>query len=381
MDTTKAPVELIIGDGVQHYGATTTPDVRDHNLAAYVPINAATQPSSYYPNLDGIPHWMQNLLGACVGHAAGKARQVTSFHESGATKIIPYSARFLYAMAKCLDGNPNVQGTDPRVVAKILQKYGCATEATCPNDTTLSHEEYTYGGKLGNIPVAALNEAASNGSKISNYAFADITEAGLKAAIQFAGENKGGVFMCSEIDKNWWTAPNGVSSWAEKDILPLRVPNDPATLGGHETMPYAFDDSFAKHTFFGFNSWSDAWGQKGNYYASIQDWLPHITQIIVFFDVASDYTALGFNYTFAKSLKLGASGSDVVALQHALKIDGEFPMSTALTGYFGPTTLAAVNAFQLKYSADILLPNGLTAPTGFVGTSTIKKLNALFQMK
>ncbi len=57
-----------------HYGAILTPDSRDHKLEAYIPVVAKSQPVSYYPNLDGIPHWMQNKLGACVGHAAGKSQ-------------------------------------------------------------------------------------------------------------------------------------------------------------------------------------------------------------------------------------------------------------------------------------------------------------------
>ena len=381
METTQPPVQPFTSiAGVLNYGAYKTDDSRDHNLSAYVPMSIATA-EAYYPNLTGIPHWMQNKLGACVGHAAGKAKQVAKFHESGAETITPYSARFLYAMAKCLDGNPNTQGTDPRIVAKIMQKYGVATEATVPNDTTLDHTTYTYGGNINHVPAAAIAEAASNGSKISNYAFADITEAGLKAAIQFAGEHSGGVFMLINIDKNWWTDIHGVGSWAAKDILPLRVPTDAATLGGHETMPYAYDYSFAHPTFWGFNSWSDQWGDNGNYFATIKDWLPYIEQILVFFDLPSDYTALGFTYTFNSMLKYGMSGSDVVALQHALKIDGEFPATTPLSGYFGAATQAAVNMFQTKYASEILTPAGLTAPTGIVGSNMLKKLNALFQPK
>lgn len=388
--TPQNPIQPIKTATGQHYGAIATVDARDHALAAYTPLAAAGAPviESYYPNLTGIPFWMQNQLGACVGHAAGKAKQIASFHESGAVKITPYSARFLYAMAKCLDGMPNVQGTDPRIVAKIMQKYGVATEATCANDTLLDHSTYTYGGKLANIPVAAINEAASNGSKISNYAFADITVQGLKAAIQFAGENKGGVFMLTNIDKHWWTAPNGNSSWAKSDISPLHTPTDAATLGGHETVPVAFDTIGGRAQWVDFNSWSSAWcsttGQGtdgGSAMADMQSWLPYIEQIIVFFDIPSDYTALGFTYTFSKMLKQGQSGSDIVALQHALKIDGVFPQTTALTGYFGATTLAAVNAFQVKYAADILYPQGLSQPTGIVGSGMIAKLNSLFSPK
>jgi len=385
----RAPISLINPGTAQHYGAILTIDTRDHALAAYTPLAAAGAPlpEAYHPNLTGIPYWMQNQLGACVGHAAGKAEQVMKFHESGATVITPYSARFLYAYAKCIDGNPTVQGTDPRVVAKIMRDVGVATEATCVNDTTLSHASYTYQGNLAYIPAAAIADAGSNGSKISNFAFADITEAGLKAAIQFAGENRGGVFMLVDIDKNWWIDPvTGQATWDKAKLLPLRTPTDPATLGGHEVMPYAFDidPATGRSIFYIFNSWSSQWcssggaGTDGGFaWAYISDWLPHIRQIISTFDIPQTYVADNFTYTFKQSLKQGMSGSDVVALQHVLRIDGEFPSTTPLTGYFGTVTLAAVKAFQTKYASEILTPNGLTAPTGFVGASTLAKLNAL----
>ena len=385
-DTQIAP--QIIQDATgQHYGALLTFDARDHALAAYTTINAATQPISYFPNLEGIPYWDQNKLGSCVGHAAGKARQVMSFHEDGAATVTPYSARFLYAYAKCIDGNPTIQGTDPRVVAKILKSVGCATEATCQNNTLLDHSTYTYGGLLSAIPAAAITEANA-GRKISNYAFADVSEAGLKAAIQFAGEHQGGVFMLTNIDKNWWTDINGNTTWAAAGLFPLRPPTDAATLGGHETMPYAFDVKNGRTIIWDFNSWSNAWGSTTGYgtdggsaWFYLDEWLPHIKQIVVVFDIPMNYAALGFSYNFTKALSQGMGGSDVVALQHLLRIDGEFPEGVPFTGYFGPTTRAAVCAFQAKYASEILTPVGLAQPTGFVGVSTLKKLNGLSNSK
>lgn len=396
IDTTKPPVDLITTpDGLQHYGAMPTFDPRNHSLAAYTPLAAAGAPlpSSFYPNLDGIPHWMQNKLGACVGHAAGKACQCMKFTESGATKITAYSARFLYAMAKCLEGTPGYtqyprtasanDGTYPALVAQIMKVYGVATEATMPNDTTLDADTYCYNRNIKNIPAAAIAEAALN--KISNYAFADITEQGIKAAIQFAAENRGAVFMLTRIDKAWWTAPNGNTSWDKKDLLThfggLRTPSDAATMGGHETMPFAFDEANGRSFLVDFNSWSDAWCDGGNSKMDLADWLPFIVQIITVFDLPSTYVADNFKYNFTRALSRGSQGSDVVALQHCLRIDGEFPASTSFATNFGNVTEAAVKAFQVKYASEILTPQGLTQPTGIVGNATLKKLNALFGIK
>lgn len=388
-----APVNLHEHEGQLNYGAilNPTPDPRNHSLAAYTPILAdAELPAAFYPNIDGIPHWDQNKIGACVGHAAGKSKQIAGFQRDGI--IRPYSARFLYAMAKALEGTKQPEGdfrmfgrtatsndgTYPELVAKIMQKYGVALEADVPNDTHLSPDAYVYDRDLSKIP--GKEEAKRH--KISNYAFAPITEAGVKTAIKFAGENDGLVFMLTRIDKNWWTKPNGQSSWKPKDLFThfggLRPPSDPATLGGHETVPFAFDTKDGRAYVLDFNSWGDDWGDGGNAPLDLTDWLPHINQVITCVDLPVDYTAPGWSYTFKKALSKGMSGSDVVALQHALRIEGLFPAGVAFTGYFGDITFDAVKKFQSKYAADILTPVGLTQPTGFVGTQTLKKLNALF---
>jgi peptidoglycan hydrolase-like protein with peptidoglycan-binding domain len=54
-------------------------------------------------------------------------------------------------------------------------------------------------------------------------------------------------------------------------------------------------------------------------------------------------------------------------------------MSTNLpvTGVYNPATLAAVNAFQAKYSDEILSPWGIDTPTGLVYLSTLRKINLL----
>jgi hypothetical protein len=48
-----------------------------------------------------------------------------------------------------------------------------------------------------------------------------------------------------------------------------------------------------------------------------------------------------------------------------------------VTGFYGPLTLQAVNAFQTKYADDILTPWGLTRPTGIVYQTTIRKINMI----
>jgi hypothetical protein len=89
-------------------------------------------------------------------------------------------------------------------------------------------------------------------------------------------------------------------------------------------------------------------------------------------------------YLFTRDLKLGDSNIDVVELQKILNLDSATKVSLSglgstgnETNYFGYLTKQAVIRFQERYKKEILLPNGLSFGTGFVGVSTRKKLGNL----
>ncbi|MDB5194341.1 MAG: secreted agglutinin [Parcubacteria group bacterium] len=67
---------------------------------------------------------------------------------------------------------------------------------------------------------------------------------------------------------------------------------------------------------------------------------------------------------------------EVLKLQAFLKIFEGYNLD--LTGVYDQGTINAVNAFQLKYRADILDPWGLTGPTGYTYILTLKKVNELY---
>lgn len=88
---------------------------------------------------------------------------------------------------------------------------------------------------------------------------------------------------------------------------------------------------------------------------------------------------------FSRSLERGMRGEDVRLLQQVLNHLG-FTVDTTGVGspgqesdYFGQLTYDAVLRFQASYAEQILAPLGLTAPTGYVGPSTIAQLRLLLE--
>lgn len=88
---------------------------------------------------------------------------------------------------------------------------------------------------------------------------------------------------------------------------------------------------------------------------------------------------------FTRSLFAGMRGDDVRELQKFLNTDALTRVADAGAGslgnetdYFGPATKSALIKFQEKYRAEILIPAGLTAGTGFFGEKTRAKISVLW---
>lgn len=77
---------------------------------------------------------------------------------------------------------------------------------------------------------------------------------------------------------------------------------------------------------------------------------------------------------FIRPLDVGASGTDVTALQTFLAKDPAIYPEGLITGYFGPLTARAVGRLQIKYG---LIKNSTDPAAGYVGPKTRQLLNSL----
>lgn len=320
-------------------------------------------PDSCFLDVTQLPVWMQRQIGACVGHAWGKSQQYCEFIEDG--KVYPLSARFLYAMSKCLDGVPG-EGTFPRLTAKILQKYGCSTEATCPNDTTLDHETYVYNRKVENVPYEALVEAGK--FKIDGYAFSDTTEEGIKKAIYYAKKKRQGIVMLKRVGDTYWKDVNGNSTWDADKILPLRRPSQ--ITSGHEVFPIGYEYINGRLMIHFLNSWSDAWADHGKGRFYFDEWKDLVVEVMTSLDKSN----VPVN-TFKKDLYLGMSDPDVLLLQKLLNKNGYTIATTGPgspgkeTNFFGNLTRQAVIKLQKDYN--------IKPTVGYFGPITRQVANTL----
>ncbi len=91
-----------------------------------------------------------------------------------------------------------------------------------------------------------------------------------------------------------------------------------------------------------------------------------------------------FARNFLRSLRVGDYGEDVRFIKQILNLSPETQISqtgvnspTHEDAIFGTSTQASLIKFQNLYAKDILVPAGLSKPTGVAGSFTFKKINEL----
>ena len=97
---------------------------------------------------------------------------------------------------------------------------------------------------------------------------------------------------------------------------------------------------------------------------------------------------LPFTNSFTKYLHYRQTNTDIKRLQIFLKSDPDTKIAVSGAGspgketnFFGLLTKKAVIKFQEKYAKDVLVPWGFVKGTGYVGKTTLAKINELMKNK
>lgn len=306
-------------------GALKNPvDMRDIHLAAF---QAPTSlPIFYKSNIFVLGTENQLALGTCVWQAITKLVEYYNYQRTG--NVVKLSARSGYARSKQLDGIPLLQGTYPRIAAKIILEEGVATDDCVVDDSTLSHNQY--------VNVAFTEEVKANMKKntLPGYAFSAIN---FNAVCQAIFTN-GCVVGTLAVDANWY---QGII----KRVL--------QPLGYHYTLWHGFDTEgiYAK------NSWGPGWigtalGKvpgEGEFYFKWYDYEGQIFDVIAFTNIPKEIIDVvkNMNFHFIRNMKLGDRSYDVLELQKRLEKEGYWPLNVPKTDYYGAVTAQAVYKYQI----------------------------------
>ncbi len=314
-------------------------DVRD------VQLGKGTAPIyNFPPSLTNFGAWhapveYQQQTPSCGAHSGSSLKTIDD--------SLRYTPRFTWANIKSFDGMPIEWGTDIRSIFKSITKTGTLEFPLLGNDSSLPNERYV----APTITAAMKKNALSH----SGMGYGFIVDKSFKGIKQFISDH-GPAILLFRVGEEMWTAPNGQSSWAEKDILPLRPPK--TIVSGHFVVAHSYDE---KYIYF-LNSWSDSWGRKGHGYFGA-DYMPFVNDLGTLFP-------LSFTY----DLQQGMTDPDVKRLQVVLNKDSRTRVASAGAGspglettFFGSLTLDAVRRFQTLYS--------ITPVAGYVGPLTRAVLN------
>ncbi len=332
--------EKIEPHGFSNLGGQHKPtDTRDIKLGA-----AGAPVYNFPPTLRNEFAWGANVeyqqqTPSCGAHSGASLKSVLD--------VIRYTPRFTWADIKSFDQMPIDRGTDIRSIFKSVTKTGTLEFVYMGNNAALPNAQYTHPEI-----TQAMKTNASTHSGLGYGFITDLTFNGIK---QFLFDH-GPAVMLMRVGEEMWTAPSGVASWQEADILPMRPIKK--TVSGHFVVIHSYDE---KYIYF-INSWSDQWGRKGHGYFGVE-YMPFINDVGTLFPLS-----------FTHDLQLGMTDTDVKRLQVILNKNPKTQVAFTGAGspglettYFGAFTLGAVKRFQTLYS--------ISPVSGYVGPLTRAVLN------
>lgn len=232
-------------------------DAKDYHLGSAV---AATHPPVFMQDAAfAAPIYFQGKRPACGAHAGIWLK--TYLDILNGTSTAKYTPRFTWIDIK-KDGTSPSDGTDMRSIFNSLRNSGANSFEPLENDTTPNDSEYARAS----VATPAMQEDAKTHT-ISAYAFGGVSFEGIKQLIY----DHRAVLLLIQVGESFWTAPDGSTSWLEKDILPLRHPSP--VVDGHFVVAHSYDQNYIYFA----NSFGSTWGRAGHGYFTT-DYIPYVLE-------------------------------------------------------------------------------------------------------
>lgn len=223
-------------------GAHLSPeDKRDIKFASIHPIGV----SGPLPRQFSLRPFMSDIFlqkyGECVG---GSARYTLEFYKRKDNINVPtppLSDRFLYGRAKELDGMPNVEGTWPRIMLKVMFGLGAPLFDRWPHEPSPTHADFIAAPPLDVREEAVVNRLNGGFARVMNYAE-------LKEAIFHYGPVM--------VTLNVYDTYDGVNSTGH-----IKPSSGAGFRGGHENIAIGWNDDTQEIELM--NQWGTGWGDAG----------------------------------------------------------------------------------------------------------------------
>lgn len=339
-------------------------------VAATSGIDTSKHPKKNITNISMLTIEDQKRHGSCVGQAEGKDAEFQNFIETG--KVTQLSKRALYAMCKDRDGNPQSEGTYPRIAAGIRVSIGVPEESLVDDNNDLPYSEYR------NVKIDDNIKKDASQYRSKGYSFVKTLDE-VKTAIDTVKAFNATLFV------------------GDFNNIPVKPVDKYGTSDGtHRIWIFGYEDvthNGGDTKIYFLNSWGKKWAkgktnedrellEKGVGWFYWSDFAPnYIRDGIVYLDMPNeliDY-ARAQQFIFPRQLQEGMRGTDVMELQKRLAIEKdvygrpcfEYP---EFTTFFGPVTRKAVERYQ---DVKDIASSGTPETTGFgrVGPKTLTELN------
>ncbi|HEY3742460.1 MAG TPA: hypothetical protein VGL53_21575 [Bryobacteraceae bacterium] len=247
-----------------------------------------TAPATYEdPAFFTTPILMQGQSPECGGYSLSFAlAYLLTLNEK-------LSGSFSYAYEKTVDGVPTEAGTLIPAIGKAAQNIGSCLDTLFPDDGNATTDPEGNPTPYREATQQAIQDALTRAGWIP-LMLTDLSWSGLQAAIAKYKT----VIVEAQVGEEWFTAPDGTTSWTVAAVLPIRPPKE--VIDAHF---FALGGRYDQTNIWFANSWSAGWGESGFGYFQ-ENYIPFVKNALVLYKAPPSVLAVVNHPTLTQPEKL-----------------------------------------------------------------------------